>query len=479
MIVHPLKFLKQVLWYSGGSVIGKIVILFLLPLTTAYLTPADYGIIGILLLLATFISSILQLGFHTSLGRVYALAPSETEKEGVVWTTFLGLVCNNIFWVLIFWILSPWLSYELFGNNSQAHLITLAVIGVAVAAPQYPFEYYLRTKGRVKFSFGLKIVDVFSSIGSILFMVVYLKRGPLGYMEAIILSQAIGMVTLLLLVAPKLRFQFNMSHLKELLIVGLPCIYGLWGYFILLGASRISLQMLETEENVGLYFLGNNIGRIMELPLWGFSSAWVPYFNHLINKKEIIPSAFRDMMTRYLLGVCCLIVPLFCLAKPVVYFFVNASFHEIWKVVGLSGVSMALWGVYMITYPPLIYFRKTFIQSALELGSGILCILLNFLMIPSFGMMGAAYGTFISFAVLCIVSGFINSKYIYVPYDYARIIKVLFGTVLAASVSFLPLPMHFYLPLMISTILLFLVYCWAFVLTPNEKSSLSYTMVSN
>lgn len=96
MLTSPFKFFKDILFYSGGSVIGRIATLFLLPLTTSYLTPADYGVIGILTLLPIFMNGLFSLGFHTALGRVFSSGKDDAEKEGIIWTAFAALIANNL-----------------------------------------------------------------------------------------------------------------------------------------------------------------------------------------------------------------------------------------------------------------------------------------------------------------------------------------------------------------------------------------------
>lgn len=475
MRAHPVQFIKDIFWYSGGNIFGRVVTLFLLPLTTAFLSPNDYGIIGILLLLSTMVTSFMSLGFQTAVGRVYAMGSTEKEREGIIWTAFLALLINNICWILAGFFIAPYISQLLFKSSNESSLVTLALIAAAIAAPKSAFEYYLRAIQKSKLVFLLNIADVIISIATMIYMVVYLENGPKGYMEATILAQSLSLLMLVIVVAPNLHFSFLPHYLKELLKIGAPCIYGYWGYFVLHAASRMVLQLFSTEQEVGFYFLGSNIGKIIELPLIGFSSAWTPYFHSYLRNQEDAPAAFSKMMTSYLVGMSCLIVPVFCLAKPVVYFFVQRPFHEIWDVVGLSAASIALWGVYTITYPALIFNKKTGWQAAMELTAGGLCIILNILLVIPFGKMGAAWATLFSFFALCLMSGWMNSKFLHVTYEYGRIGKIILGTICASALSFLPLPLNVYVCLMIVSILAYLFYVWNAILSAQEKSML-YTL---
>src|SRR5262249_1669030 len=146
------------------------------------------------------------------------------------------------------------------------YLVNITFVGVGVCTVRMAFEYYLRATGQAKKVFCLNILDVFFSISTMLIAVVTLKRGAQAYMEAFALSQSIKLIIMLLVVVPRLHFSVHWQHMRELIFIGMPCITGYWGYCILQGISRYILQWMSTEAEVGLYFLGSNLGRVIELP---------------------------------------------------------------------------------------------------------------------------------------------------------------------------------------------------------------------
>ena len=185
------NFIKSALIYSGGPCVGRIATLFLLPFMTRYLTPADYGIIGVVALVPVFLTSILSLGFQTSLGKIYAEASSEQEKEGVIWTSFLALLINNCLWVFLALFFSSEIAFLLFGATLYNKLVILSLISAGVTAIRYPFEYYLRAQERSLRVFLLKFIEVTFSLSAVCAFVMYYQRGAQGYIEATCLSQTL------------------------------------------------------------------------------------------------------------------------------------------------------------------------------------------------------------------------------------------------------------------------------------------------
>ncbi len=477
MQLSMFKLLKDILLYSGGSFIGRIATFLLLPLTTSFLTPWDYGIIGILTLVPSFVNGLFSLGFHTSLGRVFSNEHDPAKKEGVIWTAFVALIVNNLFWTALAVAFAKPLSWILLGSAQHHYMTAVTFTGVGICTVRLGFEYYLRASGQSKKVFCLSMLDVTCSISIMLLAVVYLRRGAQGYMEAFALAQTMNLVFMLLLVAPKLHFSIQWQHMRELIHIGLPCIWGFWGYCILQGASRYVLQMSVSEAEAGFYFLGSNLGRVIELPLWGFLSAWVPLFNSYLHKQEEAPAVFSKIMTYYVLGMSCFATAFFCFARPVAYHLLQPPFYNVWTVVGLSAVAQALWGVYGITYPALIFHKKTGLQSCLELSAGALCILLNCLLASYFFKEGAAAATALGFLGLVLTSVYFNQKLMYVPYELHRLLKIVASLAAVATLSFLPIESQLvYTSLMGFTLPAYLAFAWYGILTAEEKINIRETI---
>jgi|LakMenEpi03Aug12_release.lakeMendotaPanAssembly.Ray.scaffolds.fasta_scaffold04531_7 O-antigen/teichoic acid export membrane protein len=472
-----LKFFKDILMYTGGSFIGRLATLFLLPLTTSYLTPADYGVIAILTLIPILMNGFSSLGFHTSLGRVYASGKDDKQKEGIIWTAFCALLFHNLVVTVLAVIFSKFLSLILLGSEIYRESVCITFVGVGICTIRMAFEYYLRAAGKVKTVFALNLCDVFLSIATMLLEVVYFERGAKGYMEAFAIAQSFNLILVLAVVGTKLKFSLQKPFLKDLLVIGIPCIYGYWGYCILQGSSRYLLQMLSTEEQVGLYFLGSNLGRVIELPLWGFMSAWVPLFNSYIDKKEEAPFIFKKVMTYYLIGMGSIVAALFCFARPISSQFLQPPFRDVWTVIGLTGMAQALWGAYAISYPPLIFYKKTGLQAALEMGAAFFCICANAILIPLWHKEGAALATLVGFLVLILASIKCNQKLLFVPYERKRILKLALALAVISGISFIPIrQLSSYTALMAINFISFCFYIWIFVLDDVEKATVKKNM---
>ena len=97
------------------------------------------------------------------------------------------------------------------------------------------------------------------------------------------------------------------------------------------------------------------------------------------------------------------------------------EFHDAWIVVGLVALGYMIKGCYLIFLPGIYFAKKLGLQSILEWIAAVLNIVLNIILIPSFGILGAAFATFLSYLSLPILAWFTARKYLVVNYEWSRI----------------------------------------------------------
>src|SRR5690242_795812 len=96
---HLPRLLSGTFIYGGGALLSRMITFLLLPLTTSYLTPEDYGVIGTLAIASQILNGLFTLGFGVSLGRCYWSLEDNGERHGLIWTSFAVLLINILFWI--------------------------------------------------------------------------------------------------------------------------------------------------------------------------------------------------------------------------------------------------------------------------------------------------------------------------------------------------------------------------------------------
>ena len=94
------NFFKNSLTYSIGHVLTSGIAIFLLPIYTRYLSPAEYGIIDMFLVIAALINLTIALEITQGIARYYQDAKGEKEKREYTSSAFWFTILVYLFFFL-------------------------------------------------------------------------------------------------------------------------------------------------------------------------------------------------------------------------------------------------------------------------------------------------------------------------------------------------------------------------------------------
>ena len=271
---------------------------------------------------------------------------------------------------------------------------------------------------------------------NIVFLVI-LQRGVQGLLEAGLITAGLFYVFLAVSVIRKAGFSFSRPELRRMLAFGLPLIPGALGLWILAVSDRYFLQFLSTSHELGLYSLGYKFGVAIDFLLIGpFQLSWLPFVFSTAgeaNAKEV----FSRVLTYFLFVIILIALAISVLAKEVLAVMATPVFQEAYKVIPLITLSYVLYGCYFALNLGIYVGGKTKYLAVFVGASAVLNLGLNLLLVPRYGMMGAAVATLTCYLMLPIASYFISKRYYAVNYEWGRIVKIALAASLVYAASFL------------------------------------------
>ena len=119
--------LKDSVIYGGGRMLQKFLTALMLPLFTAFLTKSDYGIVGMVVTVTTFLDVFVTLGFDVAFTRFYFDDKSPKHRSDVI---------THVFYVKCFYpaillgalmALMPWISSTLMGGGGYTIYFDIGV----------------------------------------------------------------------------------------------------------------------------------------------------------------------------------------------------------------------------------------------------------------------------------------------------------------------------------------------------------------
>jgi len=471
MLLASIKELgKHSIIYGSGRMLSRLLGVFLLPIYTRYLTPADYGILSLLLVTGSIAGIITKLGLGSALFRevIYQESDESTVESTALY--FLIVEAAVLFGVLI--ALSTQVSRLIFGTPEHARLLSLVfltglldVFGIVVMAR---LRIRKQSVGYSALSLARFVIAAFLNI----YFIVVLERGVEGLILAALILEVIFAVIYMIILFKDLRLTVSLPILQRMLSYGVPLVpFGL-AKVVMVSSDRYFLQYFCSTSEVGLYSLGYSIGMLINLMVQSVQLAW-PAHMFSVAKKQDAERQLSKMLTYYLFILGFVGLGLSVLAREVLVIMTTPKFYGAHVVVPLVAVSYILYGVMYMTNSALETQSKTRYMVPIIFICAAINLALNYLMIPRYGMMGAAWATVISYIVLVVITVIVNLRFWYIPYEYSRIAKLVFAWIVIYGSSLLVQSSNIWLSVCLKLILLAAYPLLLYVLSFYEKRELA------
>jgi len=386
-------------FYVLASAIPAIISILILPIYTHNLSSEDYGKLALAIALMQILFTILSLGLHSGMVRSYGLA-DDKAKGRIVSTALLGSAFLAGFALFLGGVATP-LARWLLPFPEGETLLRLACVFCATNTLLMVYLTHLRLQLKAS-SYAITMVSrSILTLGSAYLLLVILRKGVIGAAW----SQVIPILAILAVFIATdhgklVRPGFSSKEAKEMLKFSLWLIPGNLAGWVLSLSDRYFLEYFCTLRIVGIYSFGYQIASLIEIGFkTPFALAWSP----------VIFPAFRegrgekvnkDVFRYYSFIGVFLVLALSIFAKEITQLLSPAEYIEAYTIVPLVALGLFLVGWENFLGMGLYVANKTYYFPGI-FGIGALANLgLNFLLIPRYGMLGAAAATLISYILV-------------------------------------------------------------------------------
>jgi O-antigen/teichoic acid export membrane protein len=457
-------------YFFGGVVINGAGLL-MMPIYTRFLSPREYGIIGCVAVFTTLLTAFLGFGFSSVVSRFYFDA-----ADGLDWRSFLGTLAlfmigvGALITIALFFFGKPLLDSAFGAVRFQPYLrfgLWIAFFGAFSAIPLAIFQ----AKGEaLQYRLLTSCSFVVLTLSMLLFVVI-LHQGALGALRSQLIAGGLMACFYSWSLVRAASFQFRTRHLKQALQFGLPIMfYTLLGFSTEM-SSRYLVERLTNLSQTGLYTLALLYSSGLALVGSAINMAWVPiYFRRA--KQPDWEAMYRRYSLFFLSGMAGLGLAMALFSREALAIIASASFREAYRVVPLLLVSNLLaTGVWTLLINPLFFMKRTHSLAWLSGLSASICVLSNLVLVPRWGISGAAASLAFSNLVLVIAVFPISQRAARIDHYFGKLAAVLASAVgiFLLSMALPPMPVlravFFKSMLLAGFGLLLLLYK---VVTPNE-----------
>ena len=449
--------------YGLGGMLSRILAVLLLPLYTSYLGTKGFGKIETVTALSAVLVIVLSAGISSAFFRFYFDSHDPARRVLVVRTSFwftMGMATVGLALGVAF--ATPLAHLLKLGDDPW--LVRAAAVGLWAQMNYGQLTNLFRVEERSTQFVLASVANILVTVGATVLLVVGLHKGPTGA----VVGNFIGTLAIYLVLLAYRRYQLGLQFDRELLRAmnrfGLPLVPSALALWAINFIDRFFVALYKGQGEVGVYSLAVRASSVIVFLMIAFRLAW-PAFAYSIDDDSVAKRTYSFVLT-YLLFVCCWIsLALGVLAPWIVKVLAptKPEFHRADEAIGLLAFASSAYAGYTVLAIGIGRARRTQFNWIVTGAAAALNIGLNFWLIPSYGMMGAAVSTAAAYVAL-FLGMTVNSQQVYpVPYQWRRVLTLSGVAIALTAVGFelrslpvaiafclayplLLLPLGFYLP---------------------------------
>lgn len=434
------KLFRNSVLYTLGSAGQRLLGLLLLPIYTRYLSPDEYGVIGLLVPLISIIIPIFSIGLSASIGVCYFQGATESDRSAVIKTAVIITRLSCCILIAATYFNLNYLVAQLVGADEYTNHLLVVILTAAFGLLVLPYQLECQFHGQAG---RIVLVTLISTIFAAIVGLVLVTRFELtsfGVLVAGLVGQGISLL-LFSVLSQNVSNTFAKVHRKnaiDLITYGLPMLPSLCLLFLIQNMVRWPLEKQFGASEVGIYALGINFGSVMGLVCAGFVSAWLPWALSLSKTWDkdcaLVGLRFSQAYTIGGGAVCFF----FIFAKPVASFLLDEAFFNSWSVIGLSAFAALFTALFSLLLPP-VYIAKKVWMVLISQGLALLVLIVSLRIFIQFGAAGAALCTVIASGSMCFFQVLVNRWFLKVtdtPINIRHAMLVVMLVVFIGTVSF-------------------------------------------
>ncbi len=412
--------------YGLFDFLGKAGAIILVPLYAKMLGPSEYGMLELFTVTGALLLITSVLGFNSALMRYYVTEKNVDEQGRIFQTAFLTVVIIAGIMVTILSLFASPISAVFFGTKSFAHFWRLLFATTFLDSITTIFLALYRSQTRPGLYSGVNFFKLVVTLLLNVLFVGFLRTGVYGVLIGNLIGSACGLAVSLPFSVGVIKIRFSRKYFILLSKFGLPLIVGGVAFFVINSSSRYFLEAYTTLADLGAYALGYKVGMLMSLAVNAFVVAWPPLMFKIVEDPQA-EKTFATILTYYLFVTCALLIAVGSFGHEIITLIGTPEYYAASRIIILILVSYLFQGVYYIMTIGVLLKDKTKIISIVAGLSAIINIAANFILIPRYGIMGAAVATVISYAVLPIGIYFPSQRCYPINFEKSRIAKVVFS----------------------------------------------------
>ena len=420
--------IKDTLIFALGSLGSKLILFFLVPLYTNYLTAAEYGIADLVTTVSQLLIPISSLVINNAVirfGMMHGEKPEDVLATSFVVLGFSALVVGaSLPFMGMYEPIAQWRGYL----AAQVMLANISEVE----------RTYLKVKGKNKAFSLISILQTAVLACMNIVLLTIRNAGISGYLVSNIVATASTTIAAFFVggvLSDLRRGKLDYGLLRRMVSYSGPLILSNVSWWVVNSSDKIMIEWLLSASLLGVYTAASKIPSLINVIIAIFNQAWgISTIREIESCDE---TAFYGkvfaLFTTLLFGACLLFI---ALLRPFMEVYVGHAFVDAWKYASFLLVAAVFYSVSAFIGSLYSAFQKTtndmwttMLCAAVNLG-------VNYVAIPRIGLWGAVLGTLAAYFTCATVRLLDISRFVNLGEKWGYFANGVLATVQAAAVSF-------------------------------------------
>lgn len=414
------KLISNSAIFLSSQLIVALVGFITIPILTTFLTPEEYGIIGMYMILISFLECTVGLSISSSVYVNFFQLPKEKFCQYLS-NSLILLIINSAAFLIIVIIFNSILSKAL--GLSLYWLIFALILALFKNFSNVTTQLWIANSRAKTYATFEVLQAILIALISILLIVHfnYQWEGRLYSINIIIII--FGIISYIYLNnVYKIHYSYHKkTDWKEALSFGLPLIPHTLGGFIIQSTDRLLLNELINLSNVGIYLLALQFGLSMSMITSTIPKIFSPWLmknlaSSSLNKLKVVLMTYVAMLILIIIAI--IIGYIITYALP--FIVKNDQYLAVNQIIIYICLAYAFNGCYYLVTSYIFYTKKTQSLAIITLSNAIINIPLTYFFILHNGLVGAAQAFMLTHLSYFLMTWIISQKMYPMPWTLQK-----------------------------------------------------------
>ena len=431
--------------YLAGQLLPRVLGIVLLPIFTHYLVPAQMGIVTITLQTAAVMGVLVQLGLWNAQRRLF-FSTEESARRPLVRTILLGQTAQGAVICVLLSVAGIWTAEILLPNlplsPAYVYALWLIIVWECFFGAWVQLAVCLtQLLERAGVCAGITSLRYLLQAGLGVAAVVGLGWQGFGRRSTMAMAIAILGIAAFSIVWRYGQGAFQPSLFKQAFRTGLTFAPNNLFRFLAIGLNMWLVNRMASPAALGTYSVAVMLPQVMQMPLASLVQAAYPTLARLMGDGGASARKRQSRLyTLLIVGNLSLALPVMLFGPVAIKILTAPAYHQAAQVVPILTGAWLLLGLSMVASQTVFFVGGGLWLSTAAIASIIVNVTLSLVLIPEYGIYGAAWamvGGYVTRLAVCTSVG----CYLYpLPWEATKILRALAcaGALVAVDICLLP-----------------------------------------